>query len=144
MIYELKKSVDKLKALQYLNKLIESEANIELKKKAKRSLNQNNYLYLILSYYAIEYGASVEFIKLEYFKKLVNSEIFCFQKKVVTGIFIEEVKSTSVLDSVEMTKAIERFRNWSVSDDGGNIYLPTPNEDKFLNEIDIMIKKSYY
>tara|TARA_R110000803_G_scaffold175267_1_gene237800 strand:- start:787 stop:981 length:195 start_codon:yes stop_codon:yes gene_type:complete len=63
---------------------------------------------------------------------------------VKTGAMIDEIKSSKDLDSVQMTEAIDRFRNWSASDEGGNIYIPTANENKFLDEIEVLISQNNF
>ena len=89
--------------------------------------------------FALEYGETAEYIKQEIFKKQVNRDIFIFQfanKK--TGEIRDEFRSTSDLDTKELTVAIERFRNWASKE--GGIYLPEPKDLALLNEIEYQIK----
>jgi hypothetical protein len=144
MLYNLKSEIDKTKARKRFSELIEKDTIIELKEKRRRGSQQNRYLHLILGWYGLEYGCSMDYVKLEYFKKLVNKDLFIFQKEVKNGKTIEEIKSSADLDSVEMTEAIDCFRNWSSSDNGGNIYLPSPNEQSFLDEIEVLISQNNY
>lgn len=119
---------------EYIEKLIEKKAVIEIKKKSpNRSLSQNNYLHLLISYFACETGYMTDEVKYEIFKKECNYELF---KEVVVnkkGNEITRMKSSSQLDSSEMTTAIERFRNYAMAKAG--VYLPSPNEDQFLLHI---------
>lgn len=54
-----------------------------------------------------------------------------------------EYRSSANLTTAEMTQAIDRFRNWSASECG--IYLPSPNEEDFLQSIEVeMDRQSEY
>lgn len=119
MKYNLSTPEEVEQVKQYLQKLIEKEAKIELKEvRPQRSLNQNNYLYLILSMYAIETGYNVEEIKL--LLKNDMAYLMTYQKNGLTF-----PRSTASLDSKEMTDFIEFTRNHA----GLNgIYLPDPEE----------------
>lgn len=47
------------------------------------------------------------------------------------------------LTTAEMTTAIERFRNWSSAEAG--VYLPSPDEQAFLQSIEIeMLRQKEY
>ena len=135
MIYNTEIELDKLKANERFYYLISNKKTFELKEvKPKRSIRQNSYLHLILSWYSLEYGETLAYIKQEVFKKQINKDIFEFEyvnKK--TGEIRLAYKSTSQLDSKEMTTAIDRFRNYASKEAG--IYLPEPNDLVFLNEI---------
>ncbi|MEC4051129.1 hypothetical protein OX284_016965, partial [Flavobacterium sp. SUN046] len=114
----------------------------ELKeKKPKRSISQNNYLHLILSWYALEYGETLEYVKQEVFKKQINKDIFEYEyinKK--TGEIRTEYKSTANLDTGQMTTAINRFRNYASKEAG--IYLPEPKDLSELQYIENQIKNN--
>ena len=144
MLYNLSNEIDRSKARKRFTELIDKDIVIELKAKRKRSNQQNRYLHLILNWYGFEYGCSADFVKREYFKRLVNPNLFVISTKVKTGAMIDEIKSSKDLDSVQMTEAIDRFRNWSASDEGGNIYIPTANENKFLDEIEVLISQNNF
>lgn len=117
MLFSAKNHIEVVKAREYLDKLISEGSEFEIKKKAgKRSLSQNSYLHLLLSWFSIEYGESVEYVKENYFKRLCNREIFV---EVIDDKYLgkaERLRSSASLDSREMTTAIEKFRNWASSD----------------------------
>lgn len=142
MIFNSKIEFQKNKAISLFNLYLEKNKTFELREiKPKRSISQNSYLHLILSWYALEYGETFEFIKQEVFKKQINKDIFEFEfvnKK--TGEIRVAYKSTSILDSKEMTIAIERFRNYASKEAG--IYLPEPKDLAILQEIEIEIKNN--
>jgi|SRR5690606_31698207 len=140
-IYIATNELDIHRARSRLEYLIEKGKTFEIiEKKPKRSLSQNNYLHLILSFFALEYGETLEYVKQEIFKKQVNREIFKTEYiNPKTGEVREAWRSTSSLDTKEMTLAIDRFRNFSSKEAG--IYLPAPEDMVYLNEIEREIKK---
>lgn len=136
MLYDLKKEIDRSKFKKRANELFLEGCVVELTKKEQRTLKQNSYLHLILTWFAIESGYTVFFVKREYFKILVNPEIFIRETKCkFTGKIIQSLRSTSDLSTEEITVCINRFRTWSSQE--ANIYLPEPDERKFLQEIEL-------
>ena len=141
MIYDPNNPYEKEEAIEYFNKLINGTKPIEVKSKnPKRTLSQNNYMHLILAYFGIEYGYSLAEVKLDYFKRKVNKDIFVIRTTNKQGKEIITVRSSADLDSMEMTTAIERFRNWSSAVAG--IYLPSPDEDNFILHIQKEIERN--
>lgn len=140
MIFDLSNEYQIPKYVEYVNKLLEQRAIVEVKKKQpNRSLSQNNYLHLIINYFAIETGYSLDEVKLDYFKKACNRDLFERKKLNKQGNEINYLRSSSELTTDEMTTAIERFRNYSSAQAG--IYLPAPNENQFLIHIHQEIEK---
>lgn len=141
MIYNPKIELDKVRAKERLEYLISKGKRFELtEKRERRSISQNNYLHLILSWYAVEYGETLEYVKQEVFKKQINTEIFkteYINRK--TGEYRVDWRSTSELNTKEMTTAIDRFRNYSSKEAG--IYLPEPKDLAMLNHIETEITK---
>jgi hypothetical protein len=111
--------------------------NVELTE--KRTKKQNSYLHLILGWFAVESGNTMDYVKRNYFKKLVNPETFVIEKDDKFLGKVEELRSSADLTTGEMTLTIERFRNWSSQQAG--IYLPDANEDKFLAHISTELNK---
>ncbi|MGB3452916.1 MAG: hypothetical protein WBA59_03700 [Moheibacter sp.] len=136
MIYNAEIESDRKRATERFNWLIENNKMFELtQKKPVISRSQSNYLHLILGWFAIEYGDTLDYCKQEVFKKEVNPNIFrteFLNRK--TGELREDWRSINDLDTAEMTTAIERFRNYSSRDFG--LYLPEPNEEEHLAEIE--------
>lgn len=131
MLYNLSNPYEVDRCREYLNTLCGRQAVVEVKEKKKnRSLKQNAYLHVILTYFACEYGCTSEEAKLDFYKRTCNKEIFV--KKITNkfGREVETVRSSSDLDTGEMTTSIEHFRNWAVSVAG--IYIPSPYEHEFL------------
>jgi hypothetical protein len=135
MIYDLQNNQDVFSFKARVDYLLEKKSRVELKNKTKRSLSQNNYLHLILSLFAMEYGESLEYVKQTMFKKWVNPEIFkteYINRK--TGEVREDWKSSRDITTSEMATSIDRFRDWSSKEAG--IYLPEANEHEFLKQVE--------
>lgn len=140
MLYDLSKETEKSRAKRRFDELLNDGCKIELTKKEKRTLQQNKYLHLLLGWFALEYGETLEYVKQKMFKVAVNPDIFeTTYTNPKTGESRKDIRSTSNLSTVELTQAIDRFRNWSSNEAG--IYLPEANEDKFLSEIEIELYK---
>ena len=127
--------IDRQRAEKRFAELLEERTKIVLTKKVRRTLNQNNYLHLILGWFACETGYTLVEAKQIY--KEQNRDIFRYEKNGY-----DFMKSSAELTTVEMTYAIERFRNYSSAEAG--IYLPAPNEDKFLEEIELELSRNFY
>lgn len=131
MLFNLNNPYDVQKFDEHIKKLRDQKAVVDVKKKhPNRSLAQNSYLHVILGYFACTYGCSIEYAKTEYFKKECNKDLFIVERTTKNGEVIQDWRSSSDLDTAEMTIAIDRFRNWSASI--GGIYLPSPNEGEAL------------
>ncbi len=142
MILNLSKNIDRERFKRRCNDLYIKQAVVVLTEKKQRTLSQNNYLHLLLTWFALETGCTVEDVKREYFKRHCNPDIFETQPGKFAGA-VPGLKSSADVTSAEMTTAIERFRNWSANTAG--IYLPAPDERDFLQEIEIEAsKKSQY
>lgn len=140
MLYDLGDILDRERFKRRTNELYRKRGIVELsEKKPKRSLQQNAYLHLLIGWYAVETGNSVEYVKREYFKRLCNPDIFRRIKQDKYLGEVEDLRSTKECDSGEMTTAIERFRNWSSSECG--IYLPSPDEQAFLQSIEVEMNR---
>lgn len=142
MIYDPKNPFHVEQAVQKIKYFIQKGKRFELKeKKKRRSISQNSYLHLILTWFAIETGYTLEEVKQEIFKKHVNSTIFYegeFEGKI-KNVKVERFRSTASLDTAEMTLAIDRFRDFSSKELG--IYLPEPKDLATLQEIENEISK---
>jgi hypothetical protein len=118
--------------------LVKKTRNIELTE--KRTVRQNSYLHLLIGWFAIESGNTIDYVKSKYYKELVNSEIFVKEKDDKFLGKTRVLKSSADLTTSEMTTSIERFRNWSSQEAG--IYLPGANENEFLKHIQEEIERN--
>jgi hypothetical protein len=145
MLYDLSNGLDVLKLRARIKK-IEQAINerkrlvIELNDKTNRTLSQNNYLHLIVSYFAAEYGETVEYVKQTIFKREVNPHIFVRTKHdKLLNRDVVILRSTKEISKEEMTEAIERFLNWSVNIAG--IALPEPQQKDALLECQKVVER---
>ena len=67
-VYDLSKPMRRAQFERRAALLIKAGRFVELKEITNRSLKQNSYLHLILSYYAIEFGYTLEYTKRHIFK----------------------------------------------------------------------------
>ena len=141
MWYDGNNELQARQARMRLDKLISEGKVFELtEKKPKRSLSQNAYLHVILAYFASETGNTLEWVKKEYYKKLVNPATFIRTKEDRFMGTIKYLRSSSELDTSEVTLTIDRFRNWSAAQAG--IYLPAPDEERLLQLAQIEIERN--
>lgn len=131
MLYNLKNEYECQKLDEDIARLKQKQNIVELKvKRPPRTMRQNAYLHTVLSYYGSEFGLSLEEVKIDVFKRLVNKEIFEEEITNKHGQRIVRLRSSSSLDTKEMTTAIDRFRHWSSSVAG--LYIPSPDEQEAL------------
>jgi hypothetical protein len=144
MYFNGSNNFDVQRAQERFKWLVRNKKVFELKeKKTGRSLSQNSYLHLILSWYALEYGETLEYVKQEIFKKDVNKSIFEFvfiNRK--TGEERTEYKSTADLNTAEMTMAIDRFRDFAVKQSG--FYLPQPSDLAMMQQLEIEVANNQH
>lgn len=138
MILDLDFEHGRRKFRTYCEWLLKRQAIVEVKeRKYKRTLAQNRYLHVCLAYFASEFGYDLEYVKFDIFKKQVNGHIFRRERENRRGQSVTYYRSTTTLDTGEMTTAIERFRNWSASEAG--LYIPEASEYDALLEAERQI-----
>jgi len=115
---------------------------VELREcKQLRSIRQNSYLHLLISYFALQVGERAEDVKREYYKLEANRETFLRSAvSRVTGQRVERLRSSAELTSHEMTLTIDRFRNWSAAVAG--IYLPSPTDFAAIEQMQIEVERA--
>lgn len=141
MIYNLSSPLDKANFLLRAKKLAESGVIVDLtEKKPKRSLPQNKYLHVILAYFGTQTGNTLEWIKQQYYKKLVNPDLFIREKEDKYLGRIKVLRSSADLDTSEMSLSIDRFRNWPAQEAG--VYIPAADEAILIQQMEIEIERS--
>lgn len=141
MIYNLSSPLDKANFLLRAKKLAESGVIVELtEKKPRRSLPQNKYLHVILAYFGTQTGNTLEWVKQQYYKKLVNPDLFIREKEDKYLGRIKVLRSSADLDTAEMSLSINRFRNWSAQEAG--VYIPAADEAILIQQMEIEIERS--
>lgn len=141
MIYNTSNPLDKANFLLRAKKLAESGVIVDLiEKKPRRSLPQNKYLHVILAYFGTQTGNTLEWVKQQYYKKLVNPDLFIREKEDKYLGKIKVLRSSADLDTSEFSLSIERFRNWAAQEAG--IYIPSADEAILIQQMEIEIERS--
>lgn len=141
MRYDLSNDFDTQKARMKFEAMISKKAVIEITEKRQRTLSQNNYLHVILSYLGLCTGNTLEYVKSYYYKQHCNPELFVRKvKDKLTGEQVTTLRSSSELTKEEMSLSIERFRNFSAKE--ADVYIPTAEEGAFLRQIEMDIEKA--
>lgn len=141
MIYDTSNPLDKANFMLRAKKLAESGKVIELtEKKPRRSLPQNKYLHVILAYFGAQTGNTLEWVKQQYYKKLVNPDLFIREKEDKYLGRIKVLRSSADLDTSEFSLSIERFRNWAAQEAG--IYIPSADEAILIQKMEIEIERN--
>lgn len=141
MIYNLSSPLDKANFLLRAKKLAESGVIVDLtEKKPRRSLPQNKYLHVILAYFGAQTGNTLEWVKQQYYKKLVNPDLFIREKEDKYLGRIKILRSSADLDTSEFSLSIERFRNWAAQEAG--IYIPSADEAILIQQMEIEIERN--
>ena len=141
MIYNTSNPLDKANFQLRAKKLAESGVIVDLtEKKPRRSLSQNKYLHVILAYFGTQTGNTLEWVKQQYYKKLVNPDLFIREKEDKYLGRIKVLRSSADLDTAEMSLSIERFRNWAAQEAG--IYIPSADEAILIQQMEIEIERN--
>lgn len=141
MVYDTSNPLDKANFLLRAKKLAESGKIVELtEKKPRRSLPQNKYLHVILAYFGAQTGNTLEWVKQQYYKKLVNPDLFIREKEDKYLGRIKVLRSSADLDTSEFSLSVERFRNWASQEAG--IYLPSADEYIIIQQMEIEIERN--
>lgn len=134
MQYDLTSDFQRKAFLSRVDNLLEKGCLVELTEKSFRTKGQNNYLYLLLGVVAMETGNTLEDVKREYFKELVNPDIFRSYRTDNRGNTIRVYRSSADVSKEEMSVAIDRFKRWGAEN---GIYMPNPGDESLLREIAI-------
>ena len=141
MVYDTSNPLDNANFLLRAKKLAESGKIVELtEKKPRRSLPQNKYLHVILAYFGTQTGNTLEWVKQQYYKKLVNPDLFIREKEDKYLGRIKVLRSSADLDTAEMSLSMERFRNWAAQEAG--IYIPSADEAILIQQMEICIERN--
>lgn len=141
MIYDTSNPLDKANFLLRAKKLAESGKIIEMsEKKPRRSLPQNKYLHVILAYFGTQTGNTLEWVKQQYYKNLVNPDLFIREKEDKYLGKIKVLRSSADLHTSEFSLSIERFRNWAAQE--ASIYIPSSDEAILIQQMEIEIERN--
>lgn len=136
MKYDLNTDIDRERFDRRVEYLKSRRTIVEFTEvKPRRTTPQNSYLHVILGEFAMRTGNTIDYVKVEYFKRHCNAEIFeRKQRDAITGKEVSVLRSSRDLDTAEMTIAIDRFRDWAAAEAG--IDLPDAEDHKWLEFIE--------
>ena len=134
MLYDLKNPLDRERFKRRCNALYQKQGIVDLSEKTQRSSNQNRFLHLLCGYLAMETGNTLDYVKEVFYKRAANSEIFVREKEDDLIGKTEYLRSSAELTQEEFSLSVDRLRDWSSQVAG--IYLPSPNEEQFLESIE--------
>lgn len=132
MVYNLQNEYDVPKFKEYINKLYQERAVVEVKKRStNRTISQNSYLHMLCAYFGFEYGCSAAEAKVDFYKRTCNRDLYEREHTNRVGKVVKYLRSSTELTVDEMTLSIQRFKNWAASEAG--IYLPdAANKDMLI------------
>ena len=136
MKLNLTDELDRQRFVRRCSTLIEQGAYVELRELKPRTRNQNNYLHLLLGIVAMDTGNTIEYVKIQYFKHLVNHEIFIRKAKDKWLGEVDYYRSTADLSKEEMSEAIDRYKRWG---NENGFYMPEPGEESLLRAVEIQM-----
>lgn len=134
MIYDLSTEYDRRRFNARREALIKENAVVELTEKTFRSKRQNHYLHLLLGVVAMEVGETLDYVKEEYFKKVINKDLFVREKQDKFVGKVQVILSSTQLTKEEMSMAIDRFKRWGAEQ---GFYMPNPDDTSLLKMIEI-------
>lgn len=139
MLYDLHNELHRSAFKTRCNALYRKGGVVELTDRSRRTPAQNRYLHLILGWFAVEYGETVRYVKEEYFKRLVNPDLFVTRRHDKWLGDVTLLRSTRDLTVSELSQAVDRFRDWSSREAG--IYLPEANEEEMLRSMEVEVNR---
>ena len=134
MILDLKNALDLAKFKAKVDKCLRDLPVVEFTEKTARTSSQNRYLHLLIGVVAMEVGVTLEYAKQEYFKRLVNREIFAIEVQDRFCGKVERMRSSAELNREQMSMAIDRFKQWGREQ---GMYMPDPQDEALLRDIEI-------
>ena len=140
MRYDGANELHAAQARSRLEKLIRDKKVFDLtEKKPQRSINQNAYLWLTISYWGVQAGYTKDESEAVY--KNVNKDIY-YVKKELAGENVIYVRHTYELDTAEMSASIEKWRNWAAQNESFPVYIPSPDEYKLVSLMEIEVERN--
>ena len=82
---------------------------------------------------AMEIGETIGYVKEQYFKRLVNPDIFVYRKTDKYLGEVTETYSTKEITQEQTAVAIDRFKRWMTEQ---GIYAPSPLDEARLLDIE--------
>lgn len=133
MKFNLDDTAETERAFSYLTELVGRHGIVDIKKVSPvRSLNQNAFLHVLIGAFAANFGWSLQEGKTKY--KRVNSDLYAYEKNGE-----QFLKSSANLTVEEMSRSIERFREFSAEQ---GYPLPSAEDAGWLMQIENEIERA--
>ena len=141
MLYNLQNELSRNRFIARYNWLLEHAVLVELTDATKRSSAQNNYLHSVLGAVALSVGESLEYVKQEIYKRMVNPDIFVREHDNPRLGRVVSLRSSADLNKEEMSASIDRFRKWAAEQ---GIYTPSPDDLATIAQISSEMSQCHY
>ena len=128
---------DKRKIIEYVERLPDGKQyTVEIKLKRKqRSVDQNRLYWMWLKCIMDETGEHKDRLH-----ELFKQRLLGVDEQWALGRYkILIPRSTTALDTAEMTLTIDRFRDWAATEAG--IYLPAPDEERLIQLAELEMER---
>lgn len=134
MKYDLSQDLDRNRYETRSRLMLERRAFVEFGEIVSRTLSQNNYQHLLIGVVALETGEPFDYVKEQYFKRMVNAPYFVVEKRDPYLGDTEVLRSSRDLTKEEMSIAIDRWKRWGNQE---GFYMPEPGDKELLRRIQI-------
>ena len=134
MVLDLQNNLDLERFNARVAKCLKDKPVIDFTIKTARTPSQNRYMHLLIGVVALEVGVTLEYAKQEYFKRLVNRDIFQYEQDDKYWGSVKILRSSADLTKVQISMAIDRFKQWGREQ---GMYMPEPNDEALLRDIEI-------
>lgn len=134
MILDLKNTLDLQRFKAKVDKCLRDLPVVEFTEKTARTSSQNRYLHLLIGMVAMDVGVTLDYAKQEYFKRLVNKDIFAIEVEDRYCGKVERLRSSADLNKEQMSMAIDRFKQWGREQ---GMCMPEPQDESLLRDIEI-------
>ena len=140
-LFDLSKKTEQDRLKAFMIKAVKLEVVVEAKTKREATLKTNSYFHLIVSYFALQYGETLEYIKVEFIKKKICKEMFATERaNRKSGDIRPALRSWADLDQEEQSLVISRFKDWSAKE--AKIRLPEPEDKLYIREIQLELDRN--
>lgn len=138
MTYDLSQALDRARFAARCELLLKRGAVTDMTEHTFRSSSQNRYLHLLIGLVALEVGETVEYVKVNHFKRMVNPDIFIVTKDDRFLGQVETLRSSADLTKEEMSTAIDRFKTWGRLQGWA---MPDPGDTEILRQLEIEMSR---
>lgn len=125
-LFNPKNDEDYQKALRKVERAREKGIYVEITEKAEQTQNQNNYLHLCLAYFANYFGYTPDYVKVNFFKGIVNRDLFVVTRKDRFGRDYVDMRHSYELTKDEISLAIDRWVKWCA--ETADFPMPDPDD----------------